>query len=555
MNKKLFIAGVALLAAVGFTSCNSDTPIDPSSPSGIAPAAVGHQVGVDYDWAVKAKDVAQFEEYWAADKDAVQKLVKDKKVASICIIADEFTLENKKIVLPQLWTDATGKIINVRIAGGFKNPDFMRQDWLKNGMAAKKWAVKISTSANKGAEVNFTIDSGEFDLDLESEYTRTTIDGAYTIGYAIVQAAKGMSATEFKSGVVNAIDNTSSGDIKELNDAIITGVWTRGTAVDVTAEKGIYVGSYVVVENVFVEADATIKNIAYDENKKFKLGLVQVVNPNKAVTVTFAKKKIDATLIQGSKASVNFMDNSEDATTIDLSHVDEINDITVKGATTLTKDVYTGVIFNDAIKFNTEKVSQFDNVAFNKLDAEIHADDVTVTFDGVNFLQAVDLSSSLKYTYSAAGYTSTYYQWFIEDKDPKVGHYVKCKDDLSDLFAYNVGKEKGTYTTADIVWNSTTNTFDDGVNKKAAEAKTYAIVELKTPYGPGEYVITPEGTEVILTSTCKFTGKTDDYSLNQIWGEKDYFDEGAWYSVKYADKQYIWKKLDGKKTYVLIPAE
>ena len=191
MNKKLFLAGVALLAAVGFTSCNSETPIDPSTPSGIAPAAVGHQVGVDYDWAVKANSVAQFEEYWAADKDAVQKLVKDKKTASICIIADEFTLENKKIEIPQLWADATGKIINVRIAGGFKNPDFMRADWLKNGMAAKKWAVKISTSLNKGAEVNFTIDSGEFDLDLESEYTRTTIDGAYTIGYLIVKAAKG----------------------------------------------------------------------------------------------------------------------------------------------------------------------------------------------------------------------------------------------------------------------------------------------------------------------------------------------------------------------------
>jgi hypothetical protein len=558
MNKKLFLAGVALLAAVGFTSCNSETPIDPSTPSGIAPAAVGHQVGVDYDWAVKAKDVAQFNEYWADDQAAVQALVKDKKIASICFIADAFTLEKGgKIEIPQLWTaGAAGKIVNIRVAGEFKNPDFLREDWLKNGVAAKKWPVQISTKNLKGAEVNITFDAGKFDLELESEYTRTTINGDYAIGYTIVNAAEGMSATEFQSGYVTAIDIASSGDVKELNDAVITGVWTDGKVkVDVTAEKGIYVGTnkYIKVENVFVEEDATINNLAYnsDPKKTFKLGAVVVVNPNKNVTVTFAEDKIYAEAIVGTKADKNFM--TFDDATINLNYVDAIADITVKGATTLIQDVCTGVIFNDAVTFNTEKVSLFDNVTFNALNTQIHADDVTVTFDGVNFLQKPTLSSSLEYIHTAATTKTDTYQWVISATDPKVGQYEVCKNDLSDLKEYNKGKEPGKFASSDLAFSAGTFT-----GKKAEEAKTYDIVVIITPIDAEAYTITPEGTEIDLTAACKFLRKKDgklaqtDEALNDIWGNAYFKDEGAWYSVKYADIQYIWKKISGDVKYVLI---
>ena len=73
MNKKLFFAGFALLAAVSFTSCNSDNPIDVTDPNGVKPASSTHYLGGSYDWTAVAKDYAQLQEFWAADKDAVKK--------------------------------------------------------------------------------------------------------------------------------------------------------------------------------------------------------------------------------------------------------------------------------------------------------------------------------------------------------------------------------------------------------------------------------------------------------------------------------------------------
>jgi len=560
MNKKLFLAGVALLAAVGFTSCNSETPIDPSTPSGIAPAAVGHQVGVDYDWAVKANSVAQFEEYWAADKDAVQKLVKDKKIASLCIIVDALTLDGKTIEIPELWTakdgGANGKIVNVRIAGTFKNPDFLRAAWMEKGAAATKWPVKIKTDKVKGSEVNFTFDGGEFDFELETMYTRSTINGPFTIGYFLAQAATGMSSVEIQSGNVVAIDIASTGDLKEKDDAFVTGVWTKGTtAVNVVAEKGIFVGTnkYIRVDNVFVEDDATINNLAYDKDAKktYKLGTIQVVNPYKNVTVKFAKDKIYADAIAGVKADKNFV--TVDDTKINLDYVDAVANITVKGATTLIQDVYTDVIFNDKVTFNTKEVDLFGDVTFNDLDIQINADDVTVSFDGCNFLKPANLSSTLKYETTAAFYTYKTYQWVISDSNPALGKYLLCKNDLSDLKEYNKNKAVGEFSSDDVQYDDTTDpTKPMFTGKKGAEANTYDVVVIKTLVPAGTYTLTPEGTLVDLSSTCKFNGAQNLAALNTIWGNKAFKDEGAWYTVEFADTQYIWRKLSGSYTYVLV---
>ena len=163
------------------------------------------------------------------------------------------------------------------------------------------------------------------------------------------------------------------------------------------------------------------------------------------------------------------------------------------------------------------------------------------------------LTSTLKYTYTEAGYNPTTYQWIISDTDPTQGYYQQCKNDLSNLKEYNKGKDIATYTTDDVQWDGTNKTFMAGTkNDKSAEAKTYAVVVIKTPYAAGTYTITPEGTLIDMTKTCKFNGDTDDNALNGIWGNVAFKDEGAWYSVKYADTLYKWRKLDLSNTYVLV---
>ena len=568
MNKKLFLAGVALLAAVGFTSCNSETPIDPSTPSGIAPTTVGHRVGVDYDWAVKAKDVAQYDEYWAADKDAVQALVKDKKTATICFIADDFTLEDPAtgvIYIPELWADANGKVVNVRIAGTFKNPDYLRADWMKahyGGAKQTKFPVQINTKNVKGAEVNFTFDGGEFDLELTTPLTRSTLNGPYSIGYLMAKAANYMSSVEIQSGDVVAIDIASTGDLKEKEDAFVTGVWTDGKKnVDVVAEKGIFVGDskYIRVENVFVEDDALINNLGYnkDAKKTYQLGTVRIVNPYKNVTATFASDDIYALSVEGAKADKNFI--TVDDIDITLDYIDAIENVTVKGDTYLINDVCTNVIFKDEAKFDTEIIDAFDEVTFNDLTVFIHADDVTVSFDKVFFNKKPVLSSTLEYEATDAYTTYETYQWIISDTHPKNGYYKKCKNDLSDLTEYNKTKEVKEFTNKELQYDDDplSSTYQFFKGKKAADAEKCDVVVISTYHPAGTYTLTPNGTVVDLDGTCRFLKGAGGYdtvlaALNNIWGYKEFKDEGAWYTVVFDDTEYIWRKLNNSKLYVLV---
>jgi hypothetical protein len=562
MNKKLFFAGFALLAAVSFTSCSTDTPIDITNPNGVAPDG-SHAIGGAYDWTVTPKNVKQLDSLWNVDKKTVQANIANEKIASICINVDNFTLESgKSIDIPALWANANGKIVKVYVSGNFKNPDYLRADAIKNAATPakqKKFPVLIDTKNVAGSEVQFTFDGEAFDLELTTDKARSLINGAYEIGYFKAIAAEGMSATEVQSGLVDAIDYASTGDVKEKEDAVIAGLWVRDLAilVNVEAEKGIPVGTnkYIYAKDLYVEESCTINNLSYnkDAKKTFKLGTIEFVNPANTV-VWFNKDKIYADEIVGAKAANNRVIRAG-ATTIDLNYIDNVENVTINNDATLTKDVFSGVIFFGAVTFNTGDITSFADVTFNGLNIEINADDVTVNFDKVNFLTAPALTSTLEYTYTEAGYTSKTYQWIISDADPTLGYYQQCKNDLSDLKEYNKGKESKTYTTEDVQWDGVNNFMAGTKNDKSAEAKTFAIVVIKTPYAAGTYPITPEGTLIDMTSTCKFNGKTDDDNLNQIWGFVMFKDEGAWYNVKYADTLYRWRKLDSSyayNTYVLV---
>ena len=561
MNKKLFFAGFALLAAVSFTSCNSDNPIDITNPNGVSPSDGSHAIGGAYDWTVTPKNVKQLDSLWNVDKKTVQANIANEKIASICINVENFTLENGKTInIPDLWANANGKIVKVYVSGNFKNPDYLRADAIKNAATPAKqtkFPVLIDTKNVAGSEVQFTFDGEAFDLVLTTDKARSLINGVYEIGYFKAIAAEGMSATEVQSGLVDAIDYASTGDIKEKEDAFIAGLWVKdlAIAVNVEAQKGIPVGTnkYIYAKDLYVEESCTINNIAYnsDAKKTFKLGLVQVVNP--AFTVlNFNADKIYAEKIAGVKASNNIV-NLLGAGTIDLNYIDAIEKVSINQATTLKKDIFSGVEFWGNVTFNTGDITSFADVTFNGLNIEINADDVTVNFDKVNFLAKPALTSTLKYTYTEAGYNPATYQWIISDADPTLGYYQQCKNDLSDLKEYNKGKDIATYTTDDVQWDGTNKTFKAGTkNNKSADAKKYAVVVIKTPYAAGTYTITPEGTLIDMTKTCKFNGDTDDNALNGIWGNVAFKDEGAWYSVKYADTLYKWRKLDSSMLYVLV---
>jgi hypothetical protein len=579
MNKKLFLAGVALLAAIGFTSCNSDMPIDSSNPSGIAPTVVGHEVGLDYDWKAVVKDYAQLQEYWAKDKDAVKNLLSTSgsNTANIFIGLANYDLsDGKEIVLPDFWQTGltNGKVVNIIFTGVFKNADFERKSAIAGDGTA--FPVKINVNNLMGAEVNFTFDvekyDQKFDLHLASREARSTFSGDFTIGYMLADADVKMNdAIELKAGTVEGLDLQSTGKFKGTFD----GVWTKNNELFTVASNGIVLACGEVApgaKNVFVEDDAAVDtwyNPGNNTNKQYKLGTVKFVQKpgipvwfylwgtdkngkfitEDAIEYVLGFDKADCFVSTGGKAKA-------------LDNIDAMEKVTVNGYTELKKDIFTDVEFASYVDYSTKNVGTFADVTFNALWVYIHDHNQTLAYNNVNFKYPVTLSSTITDVENTGVYYRTY-QWII-DTTPSGGHY-ELVTDTKPLLQANSDKEVKVYESTDIDYDPATLTFKkvNGSNDQLNEAKSsYVVMLIDRDWDFTTYI--PEGTNVLL-NTCKFlepgNGKlnTTLTSLNYIWGDKVLYDEQCWYTVYVDSVEYLWKKAtwghtgSGSARFVLTP--
>ena len=591
MNKKLFswkaLAGVALLAAISFTSCTSDTPIDGSTPSGVAPTTAGHQVGGDYDWQATVSSNKQLVEFFVADQAALKEAIAKKSKISICLNLNNYVLDGKEFAIPNFWggANANGKVIDFIVNGTLKNADFERADVIKNGAKATKFPVVLNTKNLGGAEINFTFADQKFDLELATTTARCTFDGEYTIGYMKADAAEKLSCTEFKSGTVEGLDYASTGDFK----GEIAGVWVRttpGAAIEATA-NGIKVGtnaSYTVFgKNVFVEANVTLdtwyKNAA-GKNDICQLGTVKYV---KAATVTLGGTNIAGEVVGmdaieslvGYKAADCKLQTATTTVTTswpltftpyDLVNIGSIEKVTVQNTLLyLLKDVYTDVVFDCDVEISTEDLTTIDNVEFKQdVTFEVAENNTALTFNKVLFPAStagdVTITSGLQIENTVATTATKTYQWIIDDAAANKGHYEECKNDLSDLKEYNKDKEIGKFAytlpavkcvAAKDAGGVVTFSGDD-----AAAATKFNVIQIAITTPAGKITLIPEGVTVTLDKDCKFGGATTDAALNDVWGNNWLWDEQCWYTVSYADNEYTWKKAEAATTsgvmYVLV---
>ena len=566
MNKKLFFAGFALLAAVSFTSCNSDNPIDITNPNGVTPAAATHYVGGEYDWTAIAKDYTQLKEFWAKDKADLAKAIAEKKTINILLDVSGYELKNEEIALPDFWQDGktAGKVVNITFDGNFKSADFERADAIKNGAKATKYPVKINTNNLAGAEVNFTFNVEMFDLELTTDKVRSTFSGDYIIGYLKAVAAEKLSATEFKSGIVEGLDYASTGDFK----GEIAGVWVKtapAAAIQVT-DKGIKVGQnadYTVFgKNVFVEDNTELNTWCTSAKKdaQFTLGTVMFVK-GAVLTLGGTKDSDGKPAVDAIESILGF---NKDVCLVmtqglgkDFSKIDAVEKVTVFGGfagntITLEKDIFTDVEFNDPIIFNTDKTTAFDNVTFNDLKIEVNDNDQTLNFTAVKFDKApVNITSSMEIENKAETTTTktTIYQWIVGDGGAATGYYEEVdknhalkeynKTEEVKEYTYAKGKEKLTFTA-----NGKDNGYDLTGGDDAADASKYKVIKMNvvTTFPAGKVTLIPEGTIVTMDKDCKFVGATSDAALNEVWGNKELWDEQCWYDVNYAGNDYAWKK-------------
>ena len=581
MNKKLFFAGFALLAAVSFTSCNSDNPIDVTDPNGVRPTVSSHYVGNGADWTATVKDYAELKAFAAADAADIAKQIKEKKTIDIQINLNNYELKaddglngDGVIKVPAFWDNGTNKkVVNINVTGTFKNADFERAAAIKDGAGAKAFPVKIDVDNLKGTEVNFTFADQKFDLYIQTELARSTFSGDFTIGYMFAKAAEKNSNLELKSGTVEGVDIESTGDFRGQFDGVWakapvvagfdpyiyadgTGLYgdfwnpTGGTAGTGAREAGTTIPG---ASNIFVEKDVEIQTRYWNgaANVIYPLGKVKFVQKkNDAVDVaidwghTYAIESIEGT-------NTNDCDVYVSANALD--DVAAVSKVTIKGTPTLKKDVFTDVVFANTITFDSKNITTIDKVTFNNINVIVSADNTAFDFGGVTFYNAA-VMSGINVGNIDSYYTYTYYQWEISDTNPANGKWVAYDGQAKNQYQYNKDKAEILYSDRDVRVTPAgvlDYTYYGDCSYPSLDAATH-LIKIATFHPENVAQVIPDGTTFTFDKDCKFwdniLGKVDgsDYGLNQLFGHKD-DSKDCWYDVTFGGKAYNWKRVNYKQ--------
>ena len=373
MNKKLFswkaLAGLALLVAVGLTSCKQGTEVDPNDPYGTTkPVKPGTSTAGDADLTftitnATGGDLATLWSNWKANnKDAATALMKKTEV-TIGLNFANYKLDGNEIAIPQFVTTTEGSIINLVV----------------EGFAEAKKALNLSTKNLTGAEVNITLPSTTFDMVLDGTASKVTLKGSG----ASLTTLKATASTNKKKALTIADGVT----VKGIN---MTGA-LAGTdnveaklisAAEALVEgKGAQVGSEeVFVKSLIVTANATVSGAAKTALKN--------VTVNEGITATLGDKKSEIAAVKGlgditdaTKRSVLKLAGDED----DFSKLGALENVYIQGsgvAKITDFSIFENVIFNTNVDLHTSAA----NTKFLKLiSASIDEDVNNMSFTNVDF--------------------------------------------------------------------------------------------------------------------------------------------------------------------------
>jgi len=521
MNKKLFswkaLAGLALLVAMGLTSCNNNTVVDPNDPYNVnKPVKPGTSTAGDADLTftitnATGGDLATLWANWKANNaDAAKELMKKTEV-TIGLNFANYKLDGNEVAIPQFVTTTKGSVINLVVTG----------------FAEAKKAFNLSTKNLDGAEVNITLPATEFDMVLDGSASKVTLMGSG----ASVKTLKATASTNKQKALTVADGVTVKGINMKGALAGTDNVEAKLISASETLVegKGAQVGSEeVYVKSLVVTANATVSGAAKTALKN--------ITVNEGVVLTLGDKKSEIASIKGvgdltdaTKRSIVKLAGDAD----DFSKISALENVYIQG-TTATKvsdfSIFENVIFNTPVDLHTSAA----NTTFLKLiSASIDEDVNKIAFTNVDF------GTNSTINVSGANKTNKNSLIRMYEYDLSSETYVIVKDNDSDnLSAANKKKEgvdvaqnyfssipstikmttdgtfnfKTTYTYAD----KTTEPIDEAKLKKAlADAeKAYkdaaATTGWKTLNQPGQTLVENYiGAWVSINGSPKVTWNTD----------------------------------------------
>ena len=463
MNKKLFswkaLAGLALLVAMGMTSCKNNTEVDPNDPYNVkTPTQPSISIKGSADVTITVIASGDLATQWNSLAAATKETLREKSTLNVLVKSGAYKLDGGVLQLPNFFAGAkatTGKVVNVQFDGGFQNADYLNTK--KDG----KKALTLNTDLLAGNQVNFILPAGNYDVNIETTKTEASLAGADTnIGYFTFKAATDKSATSIKSGVTIKRAVPGTGDIKIAGGALEAKVITATEAQGLWngAGTGFAVGGQASAYSLYIESGTPIITNVDKENRK--IGTVTIA---KGAGVTFTEEKPYVTAIVGEDAgcTVTFTDGGIDwgrgGTSTNLDNVGSIEKckLTLGYQYVLANTVLKNIeLVSPAVMSNTNYA---EGIKFNTLDLNFDKDDQTATFKSCKFNAA---GVTVNGNFSVATKTeSTLYEWVVSGTS---GSWVAVKDNKTDnLKEYNknetiqeftnyVDAATGLYTSTDV---------------------------------------------------------------------------------------------------------
>ena len=534
MNKKLFswkaLAGLALLVAMGLTSCKQGTEVDPNDPYNTTKPVTPSTSEKGADLAFTITKTADLASLWAS-YDATKKAELMKKTElNIVINSSAYKLDGAVLVLPKFFNTSANSVLNLTFNGNFQDAD--------------KQALSLDASTNlSGAKVNIKVPAQAFNMNLDASKVAATLtsDGA-TIGTLDADAnTEKNNALTIGSGVtVNAIDVASTGAIL-INGGAINALITNVNPTLVN-KKGFQIGNQAVYTNNLIINAA---GLTLSSNDDTPLGDIVI---NKGCDVTFGYIGAINSVSGATKASECKLDLGNYWNT--LGKIGSLKNLTLtnSGSTLyVTKDVFSGVVFGESVSL-AQGLSSFTNAEVSSTDTngnntfvyfDYSADNETFTFSNVKFgaNTTVQIWGGI---YVSQTPTKITYQW---DIDNKVWVEVTAAAPITAANKADAGVE---VSSNDVYYNSTTSqlgAYDGNLGGKIGDHKVVTIV-----YGQGTWVL-PENCTLVFDSKCSIAGAAIvDNNINGLVANTA--QDPTYLTVKAGDDTYTYRKTNWGYTLI-----
>ena len=475
MNKKLFswkaLAGLALLVAMGMTSCKNTTEVDPNDPYNTTkPTKPSASTAGNADLTLTLSVPSDFASLWKNSvKDEVKEALAKKDEITIEVktsgmkLAKDASVATNTLTLPDFFGGKADKIVNLVFNGAF---------------AEVKSGLFINSAALAKDVVNITLPDNPED----KAYALTTTAGtsipaisassdAYISKLAVSGDAgkKGLSIGEG----VNVARITESSDDYNLAGGVVAAV--ENDVATVNATFGVPV--------IYAGADGDGKDGVDIAQNGQKIYGVYAVNNTQVRAYGFTNDLDEIVIAKGKTVDlygfgfwawnhndapyvdeiIGLGDNSDLSKPANLSTVNVANfrefrntslvkNVVVTGGVNVASDIFEGVTFDCYADLNCKSVS---DVTFNAWTTpEFYAKDAEFTFENVNFTSAATVVSGLNLIEAitdADDEQAYVIHYMYYDLDANDGTWKDAGEELDDVPAANkkLDKTGTTFTSAD----------------------------------------------------------------------------------------------------------